>query len=126
MFSLKSDFYMFQVKAVEHLESEEPLAPLPMLNTTIISLPSESKQKNTVSTPTTSEHDVDRDQPSHTKDRKSLDETSTSQSRKRQQSKDKLSPPDHKKSHVAKQLFTSGNDDKADAHQKKTPDMEPK
>nr|BAK05124.1 predicted protein [Hordeum vulgare subsp. vulgare]BAK07998.1 predicted protein [Hordeum vulgare subsp. vulgare] len=124
--SLKSDFYVFQVKAVEHLESEEPLAPLPIINTTTISPTFESKQKNTVSTPATSEHDVDRDQPSHTKDGKSLDETSTSQNRKRQQSEDKLSSPDHKKSHVAKQLFTSGNDDKADAYQKKTPDMEPK
>jgi hypothetical protein len=137
--SLKTDFYIFQVKAVEHLENEEPLAPLPMLNTTTISPTSESKEKNTVSTPATSEHDVDRDQPSHTKDGKvqlskqetlsikltrihlslldplayfqSLDETSTSQSRKRQQSKDKLSPPDHKKRLAAtfhtifKQLF---------------------
>ncbi|KAI4967884.1 hypothetical protein ZWY2020_011234 [Hordeum vulgare] len=34
---------------------------------------------------------------------KSLDETPTSQSKKRQQNKDGLSPPDRKKSHVAKQ-----------------------
>lgn len=51
--ALNFDFYMFQVKVVEHLENEEPLAALPMLNTTAIPL-SEPVDKDT-----SSEHDVE-------------------------------------------------------------------
>ncbi|KAI4983665.1 hypothetical protein ZWY2020_025531 [Hordeum vulgare] len=52
------------------------------------------------------------------------DETPTSQSKKRQQNKDGLSPPDRKKSHVAKQLFTFESDqEKAEADQEKAQDM---
>jgi hypothetical protein len=68
--SLRYDFYKFQVKAVEHLQSQEPLPPLPMLNTTATSSTSEPTDKNTASTPATSEYDMDRDQPSNTKDGK--------------------------------------------------------
>jgi hypothetical protein len=123
--SLKSDFYKFKVTAVEHVQNEEPIPALPMLNTSTI--PAASKPANTeaITTPATSEHNQGESLSPNMKDGKvqsvkqencyvnfthfhsnfpylltylqSQDDTSTSQHRKRSDSKDELSTSDSKK-----------------------------
>ncbi|KAE8784814.1 hypothetical protein D1007_41566 [Hordeum vulgare] len=54
--SLKSDFYKFQVKAVEHVQIEEPIPTLPMLNIPTIPTASEPANTDAITTPATTEY----------------------------------------------------------------------
>ncbi|KAI5002429.1 hypothetical protein ZWY2020_027079 [Hordeum vulgare] len=109
--SLKSDFYKFQVKAVEHVQIEEPIPTLPMLNIPTIPTASEPANTDAITTPATTEYNQGESLSPTMKDGKSQDNTSTSQQRKRSDSKDEVSTSDSKKRHVTKQLFTAINDE---------------